>query len=429
MDLKKPFNEGYQFLRRIFTFSKKCNQRQEISNPFNKYEYYIYKFQSIVVWERPVQTLSCLLVIQLLFWMVVNLCWKFYGIIFTLLLIFCTHDVWTEKIWPEIRVAKPEMTPYQDNWISSNPRILNINELNEYFNKFMIHLKMTLVKLRNLRNSYPMLFCSTLSFVFGMLTIVGCTISGIWLLYVLVMTVFLSPGIYIHVLPPSYKSAAKEYLNIVCHLLSSDAAVVDNDEDEYIPKMSKENLKTLDEAYASVFHVDDSESSNTAAFQDSLVSGLTAMPSYDDTSIDGFAKHGILDEDSIKQLDISDTSSVSSDVSESMKFQGSHFDHGDDEFDTSSDDNESAFIPDVASSSVRNSNKDKHPSQSSDVLFSSLVSKLTLPGINQLGRNILTNIMPSSKSTSSQNKPTQQQQPNQCSTDEEFEIVNESDIN
>lgn len=148
------------------------------------------------------------------------------------------------------------------------------------------------------------------------------------------------------------------------------------------------------------------------------------MPSFDDATIDGFPKDGILDEDSIKQLDISDTSSVSSDISESMKFQGSHFDHGDDEFDTSSDDNENAFIPDV--SSARNLNKDKLPAtQSSGVLFSNIASKLTLPGINQIGRNILTNIMPS-KSTASPKPP---QQTNQCSTDEEFEIVNESDIN
>ena len=153
------------------------------------------------------------------------------------------------------------------------------------------------------------------------------------------------------------------------------------------------------------------------------MSGLTAMPSHDDASIDGFAKHGIVNRDSIEQqLDISDTSSVCSDVSESMKFQGGHFNHGDDEFDTSSDDNENAFIPDV--SSVRNVNKDKHPTKSSDVLVSNIVSKLTLPGMSQIG-NILTNIIPS-KSTSSQ-KPAQQT--NQCSTDEEFEIVNESDIN
>lgn len=39
-------------------------------------------------------------------------------------------------------------------------------------------------------------------------------------------------------------------------MLISDAAVVDDDEDEYVPKISKENLETLNEAYASVFHID-----------------------------------------------------------------------------------------------------------------------------------------------------------------------------
>lgn len=158
-------------------------------------------------------------------------------------------------------------------------------------------------------------------------------------------------------------------------------------------------------------------------FTESLVSGLTAMPSFDDTTIDGLSKN-LSFGDSIKhQLDISDTSSVSSDISESMKFQGSHFDHGDDEFDTSSDDND-AFIPDVSFGCNLNKDNSKQSHQA-DTLLSNIVSKLALPGINQIGRNILTNIV-SSAATSSQQKS---QQTNQCSTDEEFEIVNESDLN
>ena len=54
--------------------------------------------------------------------MIVNLCWKFYGILFTLLLIFCTHDVWTEKIWPEIRLPQPDAIPYDQDF-ASNPRL------------------------------------------------------------------------------------------------------------------------------------------------------------------------------------------------------------------------------------------------------------------------------------------------------------------
>lgn len=54
--------------------------------------------------------------------MIVNLCWKFYGIIFTLLLVFCTHDVWTEKIWPEIRLPQPDAVSYEEN-LQTNPRL------------------------------------------------------------------------------------------------------------------------------------------------------------------------------------------------------------------------------------------------------------------------------------------------------------------
>lgn len=140
------------------------------------------------------------------------------------------------------------------------------------------------------------------------------------------------------------------------------------------------------------------------------------MPSFDDASIDGVSKHTTLD-DSIKhQLDISDSSSVSSDVSESMKFQGSHFKHGDDELDTSSD--ESAFIPDMPSSSNQNRGIGR---QQTDTLLSNLVSRL--PAISQLRRGLLTHI-----SSASTTQP-KAQQASQGSTDEEFEIINESDLN
>ncbi len=46
------------------------------------------------------------------------------------MLILCTHDVWTEKIWPEIRLPKAEATTFQEN-ISHNPRLVFVLLLNK----------------------------------------------------------------------------------------------------------------------------------------------------------------------------------------------------------------------------------------------------------------------------------------------------------
>lgn len=156
------------------------------------------------------------------------------------------------------------------------------------------------------------------------------------------------------------------------------------------------------------------------------------MPSFDDSSIDGTAKFVDMKGD----LDFSDSSSVSSNVSESMKFQGAHFNNATDEFDTSEDDNERAFMPDLVP---------QQPSRRpSDSLLGNIASRIAIPDISQFGRSIL-NMIPSSssssearssslasKSSSSVDHKSSSTSPGESKhyyTDEEFEMINESDIN
>lgn len=158
------------------------------------------------------------------------------------------------------------------------------------------------------------------------------------------------------------------------------------------------------------------------------------MPSFDDASVDGTATFmGVKD-----MLDFSDSSSVSSDATGSMKFQGAHFNNAADEFDTSEDDNERAFMPHLE--------PQQSSQRSSDSLLGNIASRiaLPLPDISQLGRSII-NMIPSSSSSSVPHSPTAfnskskssvgsklssaSQVTKHYSTDEEFEMINESDVN
>lgn len=163
-----------------------------------------------------------------------------------------------------------------------------------------------------------------------------------------------------------------------------------------------------------------------------IASGLIAMPSFDDSSVDGTAKFVDIKGD----LDFSDSSSVSSNVSESMKFQGAHFNNATDEFDSSEDDNVRAFMPDLVPQQPLR--------RSSDTLLGNIASRIAMPDISQLGRSIL-NMIPTSSSSSipsssssdckssspadRQSSSTSQGEAKHYSTDEEFEMINESDIN
>lgn len=145
-----------------------------------------------------------------------------------------------------------------------------------------------------------------------------------------------------------------------------------------------------------------------------VLPSTSVLPSFDDSSIDDVDKFIDLK----ANLEFSESSSISSDVSENMKFQGTHFNNADNEFDTSEDDNDRAFLPDL-----QHRRKD---SVTETFRLTNFVSHLTFSDINQLSRNLLTNIMPSSSSAS----VTQTRKaPKQYNTDEEFEFVNESDVN
>ncbi len=60
--------------------------------------------------------------------------------------------------------------------------------------------------------SFLLQFCSLLSAFFGILYVIGRTLSGMCLLYVIVMGFFLTPGICIHLLPNNVKTSLKRYL-------------------------------------------------------------------------------------------------------------------------------------------------------------------------------------------------------------------------
>ncbi|XKL66189.1 hypothetical protein PGB90_009609 [Kerria lacca] len=291
--------------------------------------------------------------------MMVNLCWKFYGIIFTIMLIFCTHDVWTEKIWPEIRVANTDVSPYQEN-VSNNP-----------------------------------------STFFALLTTIGCAISGIWLLYVMTMAIFLTPGAYIHLLPQTIKITVKQYMEHLSSILPSD----DDEFEEFMPKLQEKKLAKI---YADVFQLHNENDNQFSLTDDDSITELMPMPSFDDSSIDSSSNFAA---DFKNKVDISDSSSTSSDLSDSMKFQGAHFNNVTDEFDTSEEDNEKDFV---------SHQPDKH--EAADSLLGNIIARIGVSDIHQLGRSIMNSI--SSTSTSVTHPPRKQ-----YSTDEEFEIINESDVN
>lgn len=144
---------------------------------------------------------------------------------------------------------------------------------------------------------------------------------------------------------------------------------------------------------------------------------VDAFPSFDDNGLDELDR---LSDVTKSNFEFSETSSVASDISlERMKIQGEHFDSEQtSELDlTSEEEHERAFLPDP-----------QYRRKASDSsTLSAFVSGLNLPDFHKLSENLFS-LIPSSSTSQVQRKTTPPKRSN-YNTDDEFEFVNESDLN
>ncbi|XP_049777387.1 reticulophagy regulator 3-like [Schistocerca cancellata] len=435
-----------------------------------RFEPYVMKVQSVLIWENPVISVFCVVVVNILFWLVVNFQWRFYGLLFTLALTAILYDVWAQKCWPEISESLSEKTRRTLQVPPMQTRALTVPEISHYLSQAQSMLRDYYIWLKNMRDDQPGMFCCLMCASFLVLTVIGRTVPGCVIGYILIMTVMVGPGVCIHVLPPTAVQKLKNF----CVSFKEKGRDTDSEVEDYLPEQTGENLALLQQAGEPVedeqqddsvipeeFGLELEMSGNDPTAPDSLVTqtsfvtGMNAMPSHEEGSTDGLdisdfdlsappSQHGTNDGDlrTKQELEIEHSDTDEDDIGE-IHFQSSHF-NGD-----SSEEEEKDFVQGLSFDAAEADKTAGHPSKAtvsgglSDILTSTAVQAVArnIADITAMGQSLISTVIGTgAASVQEASAQTPRQQSNvssvkpsdQCSSSssdsDDFEMISQDDL-
>lgn len=344
-------------------------QRIEISRT----DAYLDAVYKVLVWDDPKISFMTLGVLHVLLWLIVQLELRFYGVIFLVSLILFLCDLYFER-----KDLKAERNSSSDAMRQVGRIISNVS-----------------LYLHSLRKENPSMFCTIMCGIFFSLTVVARNVSGFALSYLVLLAIFTTPLI-ISRLPPEYLLNVKE---IVETIGSNDGLLA---ESELLPFISNKDFSEKDPDLESLL-TDKTADSVT----NSLISGLTSMPSHMDA--EGGSLDGLEEEDleftmrTKHSAAISYTPGEMSSDSDSdhkgMNFESSHFNR-----DSSSED-ENLYSKGLQFTEVPKNDTEQGTSQS------------ILRNLTAIGSNLITNVLKSSSA------------PKRKDSDSDFEIIDTDEVN
>uniref|UniRef100_A0A2R5LC15 Putative conserved plasma membrane protein n=2 Tax=Ornithodoros turicata TaxID=34597 RepID=A0A2R5LC15_9ACAR len=167
------------------------------------FEAYLVSIQSLLIWERPYLSAVALVAVNCFFWFIVSCSRRFYSFAAILAAIIFMYKTWVNSIWPEIRVPPAEGED-TEQWTPVNPQVLSVPELNRYVTEWSESAKKWFSNIIALRKTHPGLFCTLACTMFTLTAVLGRMVSGVLIVYTLLMTVTLGPGIALYVVPETW---------------------------------------------------------------------------------------------------------------------------------------------------------------------------------------------------------------------------------
>ncbi|XP_012269096.2 uncharacterized protein LOC105693623 [Athalia rosae] len=242
--------------------------------------------ESVLLWENSVNSISVVIVFNLLFWGIIVLEVRGFAAASSaaLVVVLCYSTL--------------EAQAQKDN----KPPSTTISQVkSEQLNKIVHQLKSGVQSLKQLRKQQPGVFCASICAVSLGLWLTGRTISGTFLAYTIFMSILVGPGLLLH---------------IPCRVLNSKEW--DSEIEEFLPAVTEDNLQVLKRAGESGDHsltpTSLSAENNIDPLNDEELVGLR-MPSHEDGSTDG--------------LELSELELSTEDVEvDGIKFQSGHFERG-----------------------------------------------------------------------------------------------------
>lgn len=130
--------------------------------------------------------------------------------------VYNLNKFWFRHVWPAIRVPpsgdrEEEMRLDVDRWTYLHPQLMTLRELQYHLGNLIRISEGHLKRQLQLRRENPTRFCSQLCFIFFCTAYLGQTISGLTLVFSILVIIMSAPGIYAHLLPEEYKEWLRQH--------------------------------------------------------------------------------------------------------------------------------------------------------------------------------------------------------------------------
>ncbi|CAH1154149.1 unnamed protein product [Phaedon cochleariae] len=229
-------------------FFVKGTEEDKHKRKVSKYEMYFEEVYKILSWEDITQTLVSFLVVNFIFWIVVQWQVKFLGFLFSIILVIFICDSYFEN---------KDLTGYEAKYVDA-------------FEEICINPYDIIISLKTLRRENPSSFCIGMCIIFLFISFVAQNISGYVLIYLTILGIFFIP-LGFKFIPDEY---VKSFSEIIKSLTNTRGVLA---EEELIPFISDKDFDQKDADLDSLL------TDRTAdSVSNSLISGMSAMPSFMD---------------------------------------------------------------------------------------------------------------------------------------------------
>uniref|UniRef100_A0A8C0M050 RETREG1-3/ARL6IP-like N-terminal reticulon-homology domain-containing protein n=1 Tax=Canis lupus familiaris TaxID=9615 RepID=A0A8C0M050_CANLF len=156
------------------------------------YEPLLSRVQAALVWERPARSALWCLGLNAAFWFFALTSLRLVFLLaFSSMIIVCI-DQWKNKIWPEIKVPRPDALD-NESWGFVHPRLLSVPELCHHVAEVWVSGTIFIRNLVLFKKQNPGKFCLLSCGILTFLAVLGRYIPGLLLSYLILVTVMTWP--------------------------------------------------------------------------------------------------------------------------------------------------------------------------------------------------------------------------------------------
>lgn len=148
--------------------------------------------QSVLVWERPLHSVLLYTTVNVIFWFFALSSLRLLFVLASGLALFVCVDTWMTKIWPKIKVKKPDESE-NESWGLVHPGTLSVPELCHHMAEVWVTVTTCTADIVQFKQHKPGKFCTMVCGLFTLLAMVGRCIPGLVLSYVALLGVLLCP--------------------------------------------------------------------------------------------------------------------------------------------------------------------------------------------------------------------------------------------